>query len=151
MCNACLERICLDHSNHPQTLDIFKTSVSKQWTAIRARSLQSISPKKPWPFNALALKQNHNHKQPRLLQQQEISFGIIKTPTYWFSSLPALGGECTFPGAWAPGRAQKNEISLTRWHFSKNLVEFCQPWLHSIFCYRIFLDLSLSESQSTWS
>ena len=28
---------------------------------------------------------------------------------------------------------------------------FRQPWCHSIFCYRIFLDLSLPESQSTRS
>ena len=38
--------------------------------------------------------------------------------------LPALGGECTLPGAWAPGRAQQIEIYRTRLHFSKTLVHF---------------------------
>ena len=62
-----------------------------------------------------------------------------------------LKGECTLPGAWAPGRAQKIELYLTRWHFSQKFCQFCQPWCQPFSSYRIFLDLSLSESQSTWS
>jgi hypothetical protein len=42
--------------------------------------------------------------------------------------LPALGGECTLPGALAPGRAQKIELYLTRRHFSKNFVGGGQLW-----------------------
>ena len=62
-----------------------------------------------------------------------------------------LKGECTFPGAWAPRQGPKNwDISHQIALFQK-FCPFCRPWRHSIFCYRIFLDLSLSESQSTRS
>ena len=35
-----------------------------------------------------------------------------------------LKHKCTFLGAWAPGRAEKIEIFLTRGHFSENFVNF---------------------------
>ena len=51
----------------------------------------------------------------------------------------------------SPRQGPKNwAISHQKPLFQK-FCQFCQPWSHAFSSYRIFLDLSLSESQSTWS